>query len=144
MTPGPTNSRTGETTTTPQRKAHAISFSHTMSADDGDLVDEEWADPTPILPTTPLDGTPPLFPSMTASSVEAGAPPMMAKTKSSSSTKSRKQKEARAPVPFPSCQAEGADDRSRCVPQMSTARGREGCDCAGGLNLKLGQSQSRT
>ena len=123
MTPGPTDSRTGETTT-PQRKVHAVSFSRTTSADDGDLDDEEWVDPTPI-PATPLDATPPLFPSTTSSSVGSSAP-MMAKTKSSSSTKSRKRKEARAPVPFPSSQAEGADDRPRRVPQMSTARGRDG------------------
>ena len=124
MTPGPTDSRTREITT-PQRKVHAVSFSRTTSADDGDLDDEEWVDPTPI-PATPLDATPPPFPSTTASNVGASAP-MMAKTKSSSSTKSRKRKEARAPVPFPSSQAEGTDDRSpRRVPQMSTARGRDG------------------
>ena len=125
MTPGPTDSRTGETTTTPQRKVHAVSFSRTTSADDGDLDDEEWVDPTPI-PATPLDSTPPQFPSMTASDGGAGSPPMMVKTKSSSSTKSRKRKEARAPVPFPVSQAEGADDRPRRVPQMSTTRGRDG------------------
>jgi len=124
MTPGPTDSRAGETTTTPQRKVHAVSFSRTTSADDGDLDDEEWVDPTPI-PATPLDATPPLFPT-TASSGGAGSPPMMIKTKSSSSTKSRKRKEARAPVPFPMSQAEGADDRPRRIPQMSTARGRDG------------------
>jgi len=119
MTPGPTV-RTGERTT-PQRKVHAVSFSRTTSADDGDLDDEEWVDPTPI-PATPLDATPPQFPSTTTTS----RAPMMAKTKSSSSTKSRKRKEARAPVPFPSSQAEGADDRPRRIPQMSTARGRDG------------------
>jgi cysteine protease ATG4 len=128
MTPGPTVTSTTETTVTPQRKAHAVSFSRTTSASDGDLDDEEWVDPTPI-PATPLDATPPTFP-ITGGRGDAVAvpmPPMMAKAKSSGSTKSRKRKEARAPVPFPSSsQAEGADDRPRRLPQMSTARGRDG------------------
>jgi len=118
MTPGSTDSRTGGTTTTPQRKVHAVSFSRTTSADD-----EEWVDPVPI-PTTPLDATPPLFPSTTAStSGGAGSPPIMVKAKSSSSLKGRKRTEARVPLPFLSSQAEGTDDRPRCVPQMSAARG---------------------
>jgi len=138
MTPGPTDSRTGETTT-PQRKVHAVSFSRTTSVDDEDPDDEESVDPTPI-PATPLDGTPPLFPSTIASRVGAGSPPMMVKTKSSSSTKSRKRKEARAPVPFPLSQAAGADDRPRRVPAgehsarsrwwADAERRREGYDCA--------------
>jgi len=127
MTPGPTISTT--TTATSPRKVHAVSFSRTTSADDGDLDDEEWVDPTPI-PATPLDATPPIFPSSAGAAGGAGAavplPMMMAKAKSSSSTKNRKRKEARAPVPFPSSQAEGTDDRPRRVPQMSTARGRDG------------------
>ncbi|KAH9020204.1 hypothetical protein EDB85DRAFT_532534 [Lactarius pseudohatsudake] len=99
------------------RKPNAVDFSRTISADSGDLDDEEWVDPTPI-PPTPLEPVPPAFP-----------PAMIAKTKSSSSAKSRKRKEARAtvPVPFPSSVAEGApEDRPRRVPQMSTARGRDG------------------
>ena len=127
MTPGPTISTT--TTATSPRKVHAVSFSRTTSADDGDLDDEEWVDPTPI-PATPLDATPPIFPSTPGAAGGANAavplPMMMAKAKSSSSTKNRKRKEARAPVPFPSSQAEGTDDRPRRVPQMSTARGRDG------------------
>jgi cysteine protease ATG4 len=122
MTPGPMNSSspvaTPDTATAP-RKANAVSFSRTVSADDGDLDDEEWVDPTPI-PATPLDAAPPPLPN------PATPPPMMAKAKSSSSAKSRKRKEARAPVPFPSSAAEGTDDRPRRVPQMSTARGRDG------------------
>jgi cysteine protease ATG4 len=119
MTPGPIVPSTTATATSP-RKSHAVSFTRTTSADDGDVDDEEWVDPTPI-PATPLDSSPPPFPS------GAAVPPMMVKAKSSSSTKSRKRKEARAPVPFPSSQAtEGADDRPRRVPQMSTARGRDG------------------
>ncbi|KAH8980199.1 hypothetical protein EDB92DRAFT_1937183 [Lactarius akahatsu] len=71
-------------------------------------VTPKWVDPTPI-PATPLEPVPPAFP-----------PAMIAKTKSSSSAKSRKRKEARATVP-------GApEDRPRRVPQMSTARGRDG------------------
>jgi cysteine protease ATG4 len=133
MTPGPTVSSTAETDLTPQRKVHAVSFSRTTSADDGDLDDEEWVDPTPI-PATPLDATPPAFPSTGDSRGDASdamlvpvPPMMMTKTKSSSSTKSRKRKEARAPVPFPSSsQPEGVDDRPRRIPQMSTARARDG------------------
>jgi hypothetical protein len=56
-------------------------------------------------------------------------PPRMAKAESTpeGSTKSRKRKEVRAPAPFPSSsQAKGADDRPRRLPQMSTARGRDG------------------
>ena len=141
--------------TTPSGKSHAVSFARTVSAStEGDLDDEEWVDPTPI-PATPLDTTPPsktLF-QMNAGSVPA--PPAMAKTKSSSSNsgKSRKsRKEARAPallapsvsVPFPSSSpppssqkqdgviagVTGADDDgsdpSRRIPQMSTARARDG------------------
>ena len=96
------------------RKATAVNFSRTISSDSADLDDEEWVDPTPI-PATPLETAPPVF------------PPPIAKTKSSSSAKSRKRKEARAHVPFPSSVAEGApEDRPRRVPQMSTARGRDG------------------
>jgi cysteine protease ATG4 len=94
-------------------------FSRTISADSADLDlddDEEWVDPTPI-PPTPLETAPPAFP----------PPPVMAKAKSSSSAKSRKRKEARAHVPFPSSVVEDApEDRPRRVPQMSTARGRDG------------------
>src|SRR5260221_1221196 len=88
MTPGPTDSRTEETTRTPQRKVHAVSFSRTTSADDGDLDDEEWVDPTPI-PATPLVATPSLFPSTTASSGGAWSPPPMVKIEPSSSTHGR-------------------------------------------------------
>ncbi|KAF8266378.1 hypothetical protein EI94DRAFT_1733232 [Lactarius quietus] len=91
-----------------QRKATAVDvdFSRTISSDSADLDDEEWVDPTPI-PPTPLE------------------PP--ACSKSSSSTKSRKRKEHRAHVPFPSSVVEGtSEDRPRRVPQMSTARGRDG------------------
>ena len=96
------------------RKATAVDFSRTISSDSADLDDEEWVDPTPI-PPTPLETAPPAF------------PPPIAKTRSSSSAKSRKRKEARAHVPFPSSVAEGApEDRPRRVPQMSTARGRDG------------------
>ncbi|KAI9461081.1 cysteine protease required for autophagy [Russula earlei] len=118
MTPGPSVSTATETTAVP-RKTHAVSFRHTSSADEVDPDDEEWVDPTPI-PATPLEPTPPLFTDGPA------VPPMMAKAKSSSSTKSRKRKETRMTVPFPSCQAEGTDDRPRRVPQMSTARARDG------------------
>jgi len=107
---------------TMSRKANSVNFSRTMSADSGDLDDEEWVDPTPI-PATPLETVPPAFPNAVP------VPPMMAKAKSSSSGKSRKRKEARAPVPvpFPSSTVEGgAEDRPRRVPQMSTARGRDG------------------
>ena len=96
------------------RKATAVDFSHTISSDSADLDDEEWVDPTPI-PATPLETAPPVF------------PPPIAKTRSSSSAKSRKHKEARAQGPFPSSAAEGTqEDRPRRVPQMSTARGRDG------------------
>lgn len=104
------------------RKPNAVSFARTISADSGDLDDEEWVDPTPI-PATPLETMPPAFPNA------ALMPPMMTKAKSSSSGKSRKRKEARAPVPvpFPSSTSEGgAEDRPRRVPRMSTARGRDG------------------
>jgi len=121
ITPAPTLAGTAATTTSP-RKPHAVSFTRAPSADDGDLDDEEWVDPTPI-PATPLEPTPPMFPDVSA---VPAAPPMMAKAKSSSSTKSRKRKEARAAVPFPSSQSEGTDDRPRRVPQMSTTRGRDG------------------
>jgi cysteine protease ATG4 len=125
MTPGPTVTNTADATT-PQRKVHAVSFSRTTSADDGDLDDEEWVDPTPI-PATPLDATPPTFPTTGGRGDTVPVPPMMAKAKSSGSTKSRKRKEARPFVPFPSSsQAEGTDERPRRVPQMSTARGRDG------------------
>ena len=102
------------------RKPNAVNFSRTISADSADSNDldddEEWVDPTPI-PPTPLETVPPAFP----------PPPVIAKTKSSSSAKSRKRKEARAPVPFPSSATEGGpEDRPRRVPQMSTARGRDG------------------
>ncbi|KAI0245661.1 hypothetical protein BJV78DRAFT_1287349 [Lactifluus subvellereus] len=102
------------------RKANAVSFTRSVSTDDGDLDDEEWVDPTPI-PATPLDAAPPPFPTAGTPS-----PTTMTKVKSSSSAKSRKRKDARAPVPFPSSAAEGGDDRPRRIPQMSTARGRDG------------------
>jgi cysteine protease ATG4 len=96
-------------------KPTAIEFSRTISSDSTDLDDEEWVDPTPI-PPTPLETSPPAFP-----------PPIIAKTKSSSSGKSRKRKEPRAHVPFPSSVQEGVqEDRPRRIPQMSTARGRDG------------------
>ena len=94
-----------------------VGFSRTISSDSADIDDddEEWVDPTPI-PATPLEPAPPAFP-----------PPIVTKTKSSSSAKSsRKRKEARAAnVPFPSNVMEG-EDCPRPVPQMSTARGRDG------------------
>jgi cysteine protease ATG4 len=123
ITPAPTVS--GTSVTTAPRKAQAVSFTRAASADDGDLDDEDWVDPTPI-PATPLEPT--LSPFSDSSVVPVPAP-MMSKTKSSSSTQSRKRKEARTvvAVPFPSSQASGADDRpARRVPQMSTARGRDG------------------
>ena len=91
--------------------------SHTISSTSTDLDDEEWVDPTPI-PPTPLESAPPT----------AFTPPIIAKTKSSSSAKSRKRKEPRvAHVPIPSSVAEGTqEDRPRRIPQMSTARGRDG------------------
>lgn len=108
----------------PNAAVAVVDFSRTISADSGDLDDdEEWVDPTPI-PPTPLETAPPAFPD--AAMLQAPPPPpmMMAKTKSSSSTKSRKRKEARAHVPFPTSAAE--EERPRRVPQMSTARGRDG------------------
>ena len=100
------------------KKLAAVDFSsRTISSTSTDLDDEEWVDPTPI-PPTPLESAPPTsFP-----------PPIIAKTKSSSSAKSRKRKEPRvAHVPFPSSVAEGVqEDRPRRIPQMSTARGRDG------------------
>ena len=99
-------------------KLAAVDFSsRTISSTLTDLDDEQWVDLTPI-PPTPLESTPPTtFP-----------PPIIAKTKSSSSAKSRKRKEPRvAHVPFPSSGAEGVqEDRPRRIPQMSTARGRDG------------------
>ena len=95
------------------RKATAIDFSRMILSESADIDDEEWVDPT-LIPATPLETAPPVF------------PPPIAKTKSSSA-KSRKRKEARAHVPFPSSVAEGApEDRPRRVTQMSTARGRDG------------------
>ncbi|KAN0141543.1 hypothetical protein V8E53_000005 [Lactarius tabidus] len=74
--------------------------------DSTDLDDEEWVNPTPIPPTTPLEPAPPTFP-----------PPIIAKTKSSSNAKSRKRKEACAPVPLPSSVTDGVqEDRPRRVP----------------------------
>ena len=91
--------------------------SRTISSASTDLDDKEWADLTPILPTLLESATPTAFP-----------PRIIAKTKSSSSAKSRKRKELRvAHVPFPPSMVEGTqEDRRRRIPQMSTARGRDG------------------
>jgi len=55
--------------------------------------------------------------------------------------------EARAPVPFPSSWADGAEDRPPRVPQMSTARDRDGGQTqSGGVkrqNRNWGRIQSR-
>ena len=116
-----TPSAAGSTATIPhnkKKKLTAVDFSsRTISSTSTDLDDEEWVDPTPI-PRTPLESAPPT----------AFPPPIIAKTKSSSSAKSRKRKEPRvAHVPFPSSVAEGTqEDRPRRIPQMSTARGRDG------------------
>ncbi|KAN0134671.1 hypothetical protein V8E53_007456 [Lactarius tabidus] len=113
VTPSAANTNTN--TLPHNMKPTAVDFSRTISSDSTDLDDEEWVDPTPI-PPTPLETAPPAFP-----------PPIIAKTKSSSSAKSRKRKEARAHVPFPSSvQEDVQEDRPRRVPQMSTARGRDG------------------
>ena len=119
---GPTTpSATAAPTTNPishKTTTAVVGFSRMISTDSVDLDDddEEWVDPTPI-PATPLEPVPTVFP-----------PPIIAKTKSSSSAKSsRKRKEARAAnVPFPSSVTEGEDCPPRSVPQMSTARGRDG------------------
>ena len=114
---------------------------------DGGDLDEEWIDPTSA-PATPLDATPPSKALFQSGAASAPVAPMMAKTKSSSSNsgKSRKhRKEARAPaispsasVPVPSSSpsreqgvvagtpAEGDDGLSGRIPQMSTARARDG------------------
>ena len=91
--------------------------SRTISSASTDLDDKEWADLTPIPPTLLESATHTAFP-----------PRIIAKTKSSSSAKSRKRKELRvAHVPFPPSVAEGTqEDRRRRIPQMSTARGRDG------------------
>ena len=87
-----------------------------ISSASTDLDDKEWVDPTPT-PPTPLEST----------LRTALPPPIIAKTESSSSAKSRKRKEPRAHVPFPTSVAEGAqENRPRRIPQMSTARGRDG------------------
>jgi cysteine protease ATG4 len=96
MTPGPTDSRTGEPTnnaatnsTCHQRFTHHVRRRRRPGRR---ASDEGWVDSTPI-PVTPLDATPPLFTSTTASSVGAGAPmaaTMVSKTKSSGSTKGHK------------------------------------------------------
>jgi hypothetical protein len=113
VTPSAANTNTN--TLPHNTKLTAVDFSRTISSDSTDLDDEEWVDPTPI-PPTPLETAPPAFP-----------PPIIAKTKSSSSAKSRKRKEARAHVPFPSSvQEDVQEDRPRRIPQMSTARGRDG------------------
>ena len=109
----------GPTATIPHnnKKLAAVDFSsRTISSTSTDL-DEEWVDPTPI-PPTPLESAPPT----------ALLPPIIAKTTSSSSAKSRKRKEPRvAHVPLPSSVAEGTqEDRPRRIPQMSTAKGRDG------------------
>jgi len=75
ITPAPTVAGTAAITTSP-RKAHAVSFIRAPSADEGDLDDEEWVDPTPI-PATPLEPTPPMFPDTPT----VPPPPMMAKAK---------------------------------------------------------------
>jgi hypothetical protein len=104
-------------------KPTVVDFSCTISSDSTDLNEEVCVDPTPI-PPTPLELSPPAFP-----------PPIIAKTKSSSSAKSRKQ-EPRAHVPFPSSVTEGVqEDRPPRIPQMSTARGRDGGRTqSGGVN----------
>ncbi|KAF8269999.1 hypothetical protein EI94DRAFT_1828625, partial [Lactarius quietus] len=94
-----------------------IDFSRTMSSDSADLNDGELVDLMPI-PHTLLEPSPPAFP-----------PPslIIGKGKSPSRTKSRKRKEHRAHVPFPSSTVEGAsENRPRRIPQMTTARGRDG------------------
>jgi cysteine protease ATG4 len=113
---GPVTPSAANTNTLPHNtKLTGVDFSRTISSESTDLDDEEWVDPT-LIPPTPLETAPPAFP-----------PPIIAKTKSSSSAKSRKRKEARAHVPFPSSVAEGVqEDRPRRIPQMSTARGRDG------------------
>ena len=117
---GPTTpSATASPTTNPisHKTTTVVGFSRTISDSAHPNDEEEWVGPT-LIPATPLEPTPPAFPP---------PPPIVTKTKSSSSAKSsRKRKEARtANVPFPSSVTEGKD-RPRCVPQMSTARGRDG------------------
>ena len=74
----------------------------------------------PPIPPTQLESAPPT----------AFPPPIIAKTKSFSSAESPKREEPRvahAHVPFPSSVAEGVqEDMPRRIPQMSTARGRDG------------------
>ena len=152
MTPGSTTKIVTSSTPVAEktsRKTHAVSFTRAASAstDGGDLDDEEWVDPTSV-PATPLDATPPSKALFQRGAASAPVAPMMAKTKSSSSNsgKSRKhRKEARAPaispsasVPFPSSSpsreqgvvagtpADGDDGLSGRIPQMSTARARDG------------------
>ena len=161
MTPGSTTKIVTSSTPVAEktsRKTHAVSFTRAASAstDGGDLDDEEWVDPTSV-PATPLDATPPSKALFQRGATSAPVAPMMAKTKSSSSNsgKSRKhRKEARAPaispsapVPFPSSSpsreqgvavgtpADGDDGLSGRIPQMSTARARDGGRMqSGGVN----------
>ncbi|KAI0259535.1 hypothetical protein BC834DRAFT_943164 [Gloeopeniophorella convolvens] len=120
MTPGlSTTHAVPAATSTPVKpsKVNTIDFTRTPSSgDDGDLDDEEWVDPTPT-PATPLDSASAPFPI---------APPL--KTAASAGGRRRTDGQAtRAPVPFPSSAAvEAAEERPRRVPQMSTARARDG------------------
>ena len=161
MTPGSTTKIVTSSTPVAEnasRKTHAVSFTRAASAstDGGDLDDKEWLDPTSV-PAMPLDATPPSKALFQRGAASAPVAPMMAKTKSSSSNsgKSRKhRKEARAPaispstsVPFPSSSpsreqgvaagtpADGDDGLSGRIPQMSTARARDGGRMqSGGVN----------
>ena len=105
---------------THNNKPTAVTFSSlTISLASTDLDDEEWVDPTPT-PPMPLESAPPT----------AFPPPIIAKTKSSGIAKSWKRKELRVAhtyIPFTSSVAEGVqEDRPQRIPQMSTARGRDG------------------
>ena len=119
VSPVATSAAAVPTATIPHNKPTTVDVSpRTISSASMDLDDEEWVDPTPIPPTPLESALSTAFPSL-----------IIAKTKLSSSAKSRKRKDVRAHahVPFPSSVAEGTqEDRPRRIPQMSTARGRDG------------------
>ncbi|KAH9991019.1 hypothetical protein BJV77DRAFT_963034 [Russula vinacea] len=153
LTPGSTTTIVTGSTPVAEKtsgKTRAVSLTRTASAstDGGDPDDEERIDPTSV-PATPLDATPPSKALFQRGAASASVAPMMAKTKSSSSNSGKKESQASERsartsniaiglVPFPSSSpsreqgvvagtpAEGDDGLSGRIPQMSTARARDG------------------